>query len=186
MNLVQFYIFIKINAIILLTHIFANKIEAQNHHQMKFLPIEINDQDNEKFKNNPECKIILDVFQEHYKKVGFMKPWIAYFVSDDTDEIVGGGGFKGQPKNGNVEIAYGTFKNFEGKGVGTEICKQLVNLAIQTDPAIKITARTLPENGPSIRILEINGFKCVGKVIDEEDGEVLEWVFMTSESGIGI
>ena len=146
---------------------------------MKFLPIERDDELNEKFKDNPECLVILNVFQEHYKKVGFHKPWIAYFASNDKDEIIGGGGFKGEPKNGKVEISYGTFKKFEGQGIGRDICKKLVSLALQTDPSIKITARTLPDNFASIRILEINGFECVGTVYDDEDGIVQEWLFKT-------
>ncbi len=147
---------------------------------MNFLPIEMDNALNAKFKDNPECLAILNVFQEHYTKVGFQKPWIAYFASNDKDEIIGGGGFKGQPKNGKVEISYGTFKNFEGQGIGTGICKQLVSLALQIEPSIQITARTLPENRASIRILEKNGFQSVGTVFDEEDGNVLEWVFKNS------
>ena len=147
---------------------------------MTFLPIEMDNELNAKFKDNPECLVIIDVFQEQYRKVGFTKPWIAYFATNDKDEVIGGGGFKGQPKNGKVEISYGTFKNFEGQGVGTEICKQLVSLALQIEPSVKISARTLPDNSVSIRILERNGFECTGTVYDEEDGNVLEWIFINS------
>ncbi len=147
---------------------------------MKFLPIEMDDTLNAKYKDNPECLAILSVFQAHYKKVGFKKPWVAYFVSNDKDGIIGGGGFKGQPKDGKVEISYGTFKNFEGQGIGTEICKQLVSLALQTEPSVMITARTVPENSASIRILERTGFECAGTVYDEEDGNVLEWTYKKS------
>lgn len=148
---------------------------------MKFLPIEEDNEMNSIFKGNPECLAILEVLQVYYKKVGFEKPWIAYFGINDKDEIVGGAGFKGRPKDGKVEISYGTFKNFEGDGVGTELCKQLVSLALQTEPSIKIAARTLPENRASIRILEKNGFDCIGTVFDEEDGNVFEWIFRSSE-----
>lgn len=143
---------------------------------MKLLPIELDNNLNTKFKDIPECTEVLDVFLALYKKVGFVKPWIAYFMANDNDEIIGGGGFKGPPKKNEVEISYGTFKNLEGQGMGTEICKQLVSLANQTDPSVKITARTLPENRASIRILEKNGFECVGTVYDEEDGSVLSWI----------
>ncbi len=144
--------------------------------RMKFLPIELDDSLNEKFKSNPECVTVLQIFREHYLKVGFNKPWIAYFVSNDADLIIGGGGFKGQPVNGRVEISYGTFEDFRGQSVGSEICKQLVSLALQSEPYVKVTARTLPDNRASIRILERNGFECVGTVYDEEDGQVQEWI----------
>ncbi|MFD3001467.1 GNAT family N-acetyltransferase [Pontibacter toksunensis] len=149
---------------------------------MKLIPIEMDDVLNANFNDNPECVVILNVFQEHYKKVGFQKPWIAYFASNDKGEIIGGGGFKGEPKNGRVEISYGTFKKFEGQGIGTRICQQLVSLALQTEPSISVTARTLPENRASIKILERNGFESIGTVYDDEDGNVLEWIFDNSAS----
>lgn len=144
---------------------------------MKLLPIELDETQNKRFMENPECLTVLAVYPDYYKKVGFNKPWIGYFVSDDNNQIIGCGGFKGKPKNGKIEIAYGTFKAYEGKGIGTEICRQLVLLSLQTNPTVKITARTLPENNPSIGILKKNGFACLGKVFDEEDGDVLEWEF---------
>ena len=144
---------------------------------MTFFPIGQNNELNIKFKDIPECIEILKIFVDHYKKVGFEKPWIAYFISLDGEKIIGGGGFKGPPKNGKVEISYGTFKNFEGQGIGTQICKHLVDLSLKTDPAIKITAHTLPDNHPSIAILKKNGFMQKGEVFDEDDGLVLDWHF---------
>ena len=81
---------------------------------------------------------MLNVFPDYYKRVGFVKPWIGYFAGVENDEIVGYGGYKGQPRDGKIEIAYGTVKQHEGKGVATEICRQLVSLALETDPSIKI------------------------------------------------
>jgi RimJ/RimL family protein N-acetyltransferase len=121
---------------------------------MKLLPIEEDQTLNNRFKEEPECIEVLRLFIEHYKKVGFHKPWIGYFVADDQNEIVGGGGYKGKPTDGKIEISYGTFKKYEGRGIGSEICKQLVLLSLQTDPSIRITARTLPDNMGSIRVLK--------------------------------
>jgi RimJ/RimL family protein N-acetyltransferase len=142
---------------------------------MKLLPIEIDETQNTRFHNNPECQEILKVYPGYYKKVGYNKPWIGYFATIDGEEIIGCGGFKGKPKDGRIEIAYGTFKNHEGQGIGTEICRQLVLLSLQTDPDVRITARTLPENNSSTRILKRNGFEFTGTVYDEEDGDVWEW-----------
>ena len=142
---------------------------------MKFLPIDQDETRNIRFAENPACIDVLQVFPEFYKKVGFHLPWIGYFVANENDEIMGVGGYKGKPLDGKVEIAYGTFKNYEGKGIGTEICRQLVQLSLQTDPSIRITARTLPDNNASIGILRRNGFECNGTVYDEDDGDVLEW-----------
>lgn len=142
---------------------------------MVLLPIDIDASRNIQFRENPDCIPILEVYPDYYKKVGYNKPWIGYFATSNGGEIIGTGGYKGKPKEGKVEIAYGTFKKHEGKGVGTEICRQLVLLSLQTHATIRITARTLQDGYASIRILEKNGFECLGVVYDEEDGNVLEW-----------
>src|SRR5688572_11836182 len=117
---------------------------------MLLLPIDIDESKNINFLENPECIPILQVYPEFYKKVGYNKPWIGYFVSMDGQEIIGAGGFKGKPKEGKVEIAYGTFRKYENQGIGTEICRQLVLLSLQTDRTIRITARTLQDGYASI------------------------------------
>jgi ribosomal-protein-alanine N-acetyltransferase len=144
---------------------------------MKLLPIDVDDEQNAMFTANPECRVILDIYPDFYKKVGYNKPWIGYFAVVNTDEVVGCGGFKGQPVDDKVEIAYGTFKSYEGKGIGKEICRQLVLLSLATDPSVRITARTLPGGAASAGILRHNGFECLGFVMDADDGEVLEWEF---------
>ena len=142
---------------------------------MILLPIELDENQNEPFRNNPECIPILEVYPGYYKTIGFNKPWIGYFVSRGGSEIIGTGGYKGKPKEGKIEIAYGTFKQHEGKGVGTEICRQLVLLALRTDPSLRITARTISDSNASATILKRNGFECKGIVHDDEDGDVFEW-----------
>jgi RimJ/RimL family protein N-acetyltransferase len=62
---------------------------------------------------------------EFYPKIGFHLPWVGYFVLDNN-QVVGTGGFTGPPKDGKVEIAYWTFKQFEGKGVASFTCSELI------------------------------------------------------------
>lgn len=144
---------------------------------MKLLPIEKEGTLNKEFTNNPECIEILSVFRDLYLKVGFEKPWIGYFATSDNNEIIGVAGFKGKPKNGKVEISYGIFKNYQQQGIGTVLCHQLVLLSLQKYKKVKITARTLPENNASTRILKKNGFEFSGPVWDEDDGNVWEWEY---------
>ncbi len=144
---------------------------------MTLLPIELDPSLNLRFTKNPECLEVLAVYPGYYQRVGFLKPWVGYFATMDGNEIVGCGGYKGKPFDGKIEIAYGTFKNFEGQGYGRMICRQLVLLSQQTDPSIRITARTLLENNASTTILKHSGFNCTGIVFDEEDGNVWEWEF---------
>ena len=143
---------------------------------MQLLPIKQHLEENGEFVNNSSCKDTLHLTIDFYKRVGFVPPWIGYYA-EDNGNLVGAAGFKGAPKNKKVEIAYGTFRKYEGKGIGTEICRQLVLLAIETDPEIIITARTLPEENASTGILKKNGFVLLGTVWDEEDGNVWEWEY---------
>ena len=126
---------------------------------MQLLPIDIDETKNATLRKSQECLDILDIYPGYYDRVGYNKPWIGYLATIDGEEIVGAGGYKGKPKDGKVEIAYGTFKNYEGRGIGTEICRQLVLLSLQTDPAVRIMARTLPDGYASISILKKNGFE---------------------------
>jgi ribosomal-protein-alanine N-acetyltransferase len=142
---------------------------------MMLLPIDIDEALNSGFNNNPECAAVLSVYPGYYNRIGFIKPWIGYLATEDGNEIIGCGGFKGKPVGNKVEIAYGTFKNYEGRGVATKICRQLVLLSLKTDPSIRITARTFLETNASARVLKKNGFECSGIVYDEEDGNVWEW-----------
>ena len=143
---------------------------------MKLLPIKEKLEDNETFSSNPLCAEILLMTIDFYKKVGFVQPWIGYFA-EENGQIVGCAGFKGKPINGTVEIAYGTFEQYQKQGIATDMCKQLVELSRSTDPSIRITARTLPEENFSTSVLRKNNFLLTGVVNDPEDGDVWEWLY---------
>jgi RimJ/RimL family protein N-acetyltransferase len=121
---------------------------------------------------------------EFYSKIGFHPPWVGYLAKADGLPV-GMGAFKGRPVNNKVEIAYFTFPEYEGKGIGTEICKGLVQTALAKDDKVEITARTLPEKNPSTRILSRNGFVFSSAVQDPEDGEVWEWTFASDRQNKG-
>lgn len=142
---------------------------------MQLLPIDIDTSKNLRFNENPECVSILNVYPDYYINTGYDKPWIGYFATIDGQEIIGAGGFKGKPTNGKIEIAYGTFKKYEGQGIGTQICRQLVLLSLKTDASVRITARTFQDGYASMAILKKNGFESLGIVYDADDGNVLEW-----------
>lgn len=141
---------------------------------MKLLPIKQTLEENEEFVNNPICNETLSMSVDYYKKIGFNPPWICYYVLEN-EEIIGNAAYKGKPVNNSVEIAYGTMESHRKKGLGTQICKELLDLAIATNPEVRITARTLPEKNYSTRILEKNGFILLGTINDPDDGEVWEW-----------
>src|SRR5688572_758992 len=109
-----------------------------------------------------------------YQKVGYEPPWIGY-IAFDGDQCVGSCGFKTAPKDGEVEIAYGTAMPHQGKGYGTAMARALIKLARQTEPQITLTAQTLPQESPSTKLLSKLGFIHAGDVMHPEDGLVWEW-----------
>jgi [ribosomal protein S5]-alanine N-acetyltransferase len=100
---------------------------------------------------------------------------IGYFVIN-KNQIVGCCGFKGQPNEGKVEIAYWTFQGFESQGVASFSCKELVSISQQFDPTVIITATTAPEHNASTKILQNNGFTFTEIVQDDEIGDAWLWV----------
>ncbi len=145
---------------------------------LKFIPITPNDPDLLKLiGQNENCMMVYDLQVKLYDKLGYHEPWIGYFAQQE-EQIIGTCAFKGKPINGKVELAYFTFQRFEKQGLASTMCRQLVEISRQTDPKILITARTLPESNASTRILEKNGFTCIGKIVDPEEGEVWEWHFL--------
>jgi ribosomal-protein-alanine N-acetyltransferase len=143
---------------------------------MHLLPIKQRLEDNKQFTTDSLVRLTVEMTIDFYKKVGFVEPWIGYYVELDGD-LVGSAGFKGPPVNGIVELAYGTDEKYRNMGIGTKICKLLVDLSLKTDPLIKITAKTFSKYNYSTRILQKNKFICIGTVNDPEDGEVWEWLF---------
>ena len=109
-----------------------------------------------------------------YATVGWIPPWVGYLVVSN-EQVVGACSFKGPPAAGKVEIAYFTFPEFEGKGLATAMAQELMALAERTEPGIRITAQTLPQQNASTRILEKLGFERTGTAVDREVGEVWEW-----------
>ena len=143
---------------------------------MELIAVKEHLEENQAIAADPLLRESLVMSVDFYKKVGFNPPWICYYAAMGK-ELVGCAGYKGKPLNGKIEIAYGTVEKFRNQGVGTRICQVLVELALKTDPSLVVTARTLPENNFSTRILKKNGFQFSGEVIDPEDGLVWEWIY---------
>ncbi len=121
-----------------------------------------------------DCQTLLQMYEDYYPQIGFHLPWVAYLVVKQN-RVVGSCSFTGQPKEGKVEIAYWTFKEFEGQGIASFACKQLIEIAQNADPKVTITAKTAPEHNASTKILENNKFIFTEIVQDEEIGDAWLW-----------
>lgn len=114
---------------------------------------------------------------EFYEKVGAVTPWVGYLSAQERPaQLVGCCGFKGNPSpEGDVEIAYFTFPEFESRGFATGAALELVALARADGHVRRVLAHTLPARNASCRVLEKTGFHCLGEVMDPEDGKVWRW-----------
>lgn len=142
---------------------------------MRLLPIQRGGKFEEDFGRLPaEAEGVLQATSELYDSVGFLPPWICY-VAVISGRVVGTCGFKAAPVDGRVEIAYFTFPGYEGRGVATQMARQLLTIARDAQQDLTVAAQTLPERNASHRVLEKLGFTCKGSLEHPEDGTVLEW-----------
>jgi uncharacterized cupin superfamily protein/GNAT superfamily N-acetyltransferase len=111
-----------------------------------------------------------------YRSVGYRPPWICYLCIVD-DKCIGSCAFKSAPRGHEIEIAYFTFPEFEGRGYATTMARALIEMAREHDPEMVVLAMTLPEETPSTKVLRKLGFRLVGRVRHPEDdeGEAWEW-----------
>lgn len=111
-----------------------------------------------------------------FQNSAFEDPWVHGFkllLPDGTS--VGTAGFKGPPRDGMVEIAYGIDPPHEGQGHATEAARGMVAHAFRSAEVNKVIAHTLPTGTASQRVLAKAGFTHVGEFDDPEDGRV--WRF---------
>jgi RimJ/RimL family protein N-acetyltransferase len=95
--------------------------------------------------------------------------WFGYLVVEEaTRQLVGTCSLKGPPVDGTVEIAYFSFPGFEGRGIGTEMARFLVQRATALPGVTAVVAHTAAERNASTRILEKIGMKLAAE--EEEDG----------------
>lgn len=142
---------------------------------MKLQLLDLKDDFSDPKYQTEECRQLLEIYKDYYAKKGFHPPWVSYLILDD-ENVMGTCSFTEKPKNGIVEIAYWTFKEFEGKGVASFACKALLEIAQKTDPKVVISAKTAPEHNASSKILQKNGFTFKQLVQDDEIGDAWLWI----------
>jgi len=150
---------------------------------MKLHPIYISEDRTQAIYSNPACQDLFKIYTDYYQKIGFNPPWIGYFIVRNN-QVVGTCSFTGKPRDRKIEIAYYTFKEFEGQGIASFACRELISISKTTDPKVIITAKTAPQHNPSTKILERNGFEFSGIVKYEEIGDAWEWVYKKGDQGI--
>jgi len=109
--------------------------------------------------------------------------WYSHLiVHRETITVVGFGGFKGPPVDGEVEIGYSIAPAHRRRGHATSAVVQLLARALVGGVRV-VSAHTLAEENPSTRILTRAGFAMTEVVADEELGEVWRWELRLRGSG---
>jgi [ribosomal protein S5]-alanine N-acetyltransferase len=127
---------------------------------------------------SPAGRDVLEGTVHLYEAGGFHPPWVGYLADRDGD-IVGACAFKSPPHEGRVEIAYVTFPEFEGRGIASEMTRQMVQIAREARPGTVIVAQTAPRESASTAILRKQGFTLEGEIEHPEDGRVWQWTLPT-------
>ncbi|MCE3280114.1 MAG: hypothetical protein K0S44_2305 [Bacteroidetes bacterium] len=147
---------------------------------MQLRILQQNEDKTDKLFQSLDCQTLLQIYDEYYPKTGFNLPWVAYLIIKEN-QVVGSCSFTSQPNDGKVEIAYWTFQEFEGQGIASFACKELIKITQNTDKKVTVTAKTAPEHNASTRILENNKFIFTEIVQDEEIGDAWLWTLIPEE-----
>lgn len=112
---------------------------------------------------------ILPQVAENEKSYLFFTLWTIILKSEKR--LAGDLCFKGLPDAaGNIEIGYGTYEEFTGRGLMTEAVRGMMEWAAKQPVVKSVTAATEKTNVASMIILQKNGFRK----IDESD-EYFHW-----------
>jgi [ribosomal protein S5]-alanine N-acetyltransferase len=100
--------------------------------------------------------------------------WVWLIVLRETQEPVGSAGLAGLPdESGAVVVGWSVYPAHQNRGYAGEAVRELVEWTL-AQPGVRLVRATIPPaNAPSIRVAEKAGFRCAGRVPDEEFGELL-------------
>ena len=115
-------------------------------------------------KKEIERRIVENVFGD-YEKYGFGR--LAVEIKGEN-KFIGFAGLKYLDDLDEVDLGYRFMKAYWGKGIATEAAQACVNLGFNTLDLKKLIAMVLPDNTPSIRVLEKLHFKFEKEIIEEE------------------
>jgi RimJ/RimL family protein N-acetyltransferase len=102
-------------------------------------------------------------------------PWGSQLFFDSADgALIGFGGFKGEPRDGDVEVGYAVAPARQGRGIATAVVAILIERARAAGVTI-VSAHTLGTDNPSTAVLRKSGFQRVAELDDPEVGPIWRW-----------
>lgn len=101
--------------------------------------------------------------------------WGSHLFFDGRDgALVGFGGYKGAPTNGEVEIGYAIAPSRQRGGLATAVVAVLVERARAAGVGL-VSAHTLAEENASVAVLRRAGFTRTAEIVDPDDGPIWRW-----------
>ncbi len=104
----------------------------------------------------------VEVMLNHWEDRGFGM-WV---VEDATENAFAGEcGLRWQDDSGEIELSYGLFSRFRGRGLATEAAQAVVDHARETLHLERVIAITRSSNAVSRRILEKLGMELISREV---------------------
>ncbi len=100
--------------------------------------------------------------------------WGSHLFFDDDGSLVGFGGWKGAPINGEAELGYAVAPSRHGRGIATAVVNQLVDRA-RVSGVTTVIAHTLGEESASTAVLRKTAFTMTEAIDDPDDGLIWRW-----------
>jgi [ribosomal protein S5]-alanine N-acetyltransferase len=101
--------------------------------------------------------------------------WSQLFIDTDANELVGFGGYKGAPVDGDVEIGYSIAPSRRERGYATEAARLMIERA-RAEGCTSVSAHTLAEDNASTRVLRRVGMTRVDELTNPDEFPVWRWV----------
>jgi RimJ/RimL family protein N-acetyltransferase len=106
---------------------------------------------------------------------GMPGEWYSHLIIEiATNTVVGFGGYKGPPTDGEVEIGYSIAPGCQRRGHATAAAQLLIEQA-RAGGVTRVCAYTLPEPNASTRVLTRCGLTMTEVVEDAEAGAIWRW-----------
>lgn len=111
----------------------------------------------------------------------FLEKKIGRFIVEEpkTKRAIGWCGLKWLEETDEIDLGFRFLKEFWGKGIATETARTCLSYGFNQLHFSRITAKVLPQNIASIKVLKKLGMREIGKV--EEDGDTYLYYEITSE-----
>lgn len=104
----------------------------------------------------------VEVMLRHWEARGFGM-WVVEDASDNA--FAGECGLRWQDDSGEIELSYGLFSRFQGRGLATEAAQAVIDHARESLKLERVVAITRSSNDVSRRVLEKLGMKLISREV---------------------